>query len=94
MMSEFQRYFNYISPNYKNIHNIVASNRDLFEEVSSQILIQYNLNSQITVRQMMNCISKNLRLFAFTVLYMANSQYSENMEIIKTDFIQSNNENQ
>ena len=35
MMSEFQRYFNYISPNYKNIHNIVASNRDLFEEVSS-----------------------------------------------------------
>lgn len=89
VMKRYIQYFDRHPPSYKEKEQICNQNKELFLQVGKDILASINLQNQITDKQMARCISRNLPLFAYTVVYMANGQYSAHMAKIKRDFLNS-----
>lgn len=88
IMKNYIRYFNNNPPNYKEKEQICFKNKELFETVANDLLQYVQLQNQITTKQMVRCISRNLPLFAYTVVSMANNnKYSRAIEEIRREFL-------
>lgn len=87
IMKSYIQFFDRNPPGYKEKEQICNRNKNLFLQVGRDILNSVNLQNQITDKQMARCISRNLPLFAYTVIYMANGQYSTHIAKIKRDYL-------
>lgn len=91
IIQQYIQYFNGRPPSYKEKEQICLNNKNLFERVGKEILESVNLDRLITSKQMVRCISRNLPLFAYTVVYMANGQHSSEIGAIKNNFLDPRN---
>lgn len=94
IMKKYSNIFDKHPPTYKEKEKICLDNRKLFERVARYILDQTQLGSQMTEKQMARCISRSVSVFAYTIVTMHDSQFSNDLDKIKKDFLSAKNSQQ
>ena len=93
--------FNYHPPNYKQAEKLYNANKKaIFEKVGRYILKDLGIDDQVRINDLTRYTSKNIRVFAYTIVVMENNFPSE-LAIIKDQFFTNfvsdqpnNNENE
>lgn len=93
IMKRYSDYFNNHPPRYDEKEKICLVNRKMLEKVALSILKKINLNKKITDKQMVRCMSRSVPLFAYTILTMADGEFSAEAEKIKNDYLRTRNNN-
>ena len=88
IMVQYKEFFEYHQPNCTEKTKIVQANRETFIMVAKKILELHELQDKITINQMVRCISRNIYLFAYVVMYMTQTCHSS-IEEIKNSFLES-----